>query len=191
MEFAAPPDSGWIDVTDGSDVVPGAKFHVSSSSHPGWESEPVAIFALSSESSELEFYAISDPCPHVAVGSLHDGDACADLGDLEDIAGTGLRAAVLCPVHSFAFDLQTGHCITDKRQGTPPARIYRTRLITVAAESAGGSHSTSRMLQIHTEPKETTENTVSLKAGNKAQLHLVQLALERKYGVAADSDGED
>jgi nitrite reductase/ring-hydroxylating ferredoxin subunit len=206
---------GWLDVADGAEVVAGARFRVSASTHPGWEGEPVAVFCLSGSGGgsgggsaeplpEVERYAISDPCPHVAIGSLHDGDACAglgELGDLEDMAG--LNAAVLCPVHSYAFDLQTGHCITDKGRGTPSANIYRTRIITVNAGAAaaqkssnanvldGGGSNIRRVLQINMVPKDTAENTVSLTAGNKAQLHLVQLALERKYGTAEEEGDDD
>ena len=211
MEFSAPGEQqpGWVDVADAADVVAGSRFRVSASTHPGWDGEPVAVFCLSDGGGlpQTRLFAISDACPHVAIGSLYDGDACAGLGDLEDIVG--LRAAVLCPVHSYAFDLQTGHCVTDKGKGTPSAKVYRTRIITVSSpgaakgsknsdpsdgnSSAGSSDNQSRrVLQIHAVPEDAADNRVSLEAGNKAQLHLVQLALERKYGAPEkDADVDD
>lgn len=220
MEFAAPDDSGWFEVAPAEDVVAGARFRVAASTHKGWEGEPVAIFVLAGGS---EVYAISDPCPHVAIGSLHSGDACAKLGDLEDIASSGLNAAVLCPVHSYAFDLETGHCITDKSRQTPAANVYNTRIATInnpglasspqttsgIATSATPTKSSSsieeadqpgrvptsnisrRVLQIQSVPRPKEENRVSLEAGNKAQLHLVQLALTRKYGAMEEDEEDD
>jgi nitrite reductase/ring-hydroxylating ferredoxin subunit len=115
----------------------------------------------------MRLHAIADACPHVAIGSLAQGDACV-LADLEDLA------VVSCPVHTFAFDLSTGHCVTDKRRKTPAASVYSTR---IWRENDG-----SEVVQISTMPRKAVENVVSIDVGNRAQLRLVEIALRRKFG---------
>jgi NAD(P)H-dependent nitrite reductase small subunit len=56
-----------------------------------------------------EFFAIDDACPHqgasLATGTLHEG-------------------RVICPRHSWVFDLRTGHC---PRETHEPVMTYETR----------------------------------------------------------------
>lgn len=69
---------------------------------------PVALFRFGRDS---PIYAIQDECPHVAIGSLAEGEA-ASLEDIEDFSDATCNAAVSCPIHSFTFDLSTGQCIS-------------------------------------------------------------------------------
>ena len=156
------------------------KIKITPETHPKWTGRPSAtLFSFKNEESNgqsqqklpLRLHAIADACPHVAIGSLAKGDACV-LPDLEDLA------VVTCPVHSFAFDLTTGHCVTDKRRKTPAANVYSTRI--------WQDNNGKEVVQISTKVKPVVENTVSLEVGNKAQLRLVEMALRIKFGDESD-----
>jgi NAD(P)H-dependent nitrite reductase small subunit len=58
-----------------------------------------------------EYFAIDDTCPHqgasLAEGTLHDG-------------------RVVCPLHSWVFDLRTGRC---PRETHDPVRAWPTRSV--------------------------------------------------------------
>ncbi|MCP3979754.1 MAG: Rieske 2Fe-2S domain-containing protein [bacterium] len=63
--------------------------------------------ALSNEGGR--FWAVDDACPHqgasLATGTLHDG-------------------RVICPLHSWIFELNTGRCPRDSHD---PVAVYATR----------------------------------------------------------------
>lgn len=65
----------------------------------------VALFNL-----EGEYYAIEDRCPHrggpLGAGWVEDGQ-------------------VSCPLHGWAFDIRTGHCLT---RSDKPVRAFPTRI---------------------------------------------------------------
>ena len=135
------------------------KIKITPETHPKWTGRPPAtLFSFKNEESNgqsqqklpMRLHAIADACPHVAIGSLAKGDACV-LPDLEDLA------VVTCPVHSFAFDLTTGHCVTDKRRKTPAANVYSTRI--------WQDNNGKEVVQISTKVKPVVENTVSLEVG--------------------------
>ena len=178
---------------DPATAVP-SRTKVSAETHPHWDGEtPVVVFVLAAPRGTYDdttastaalpaarVYAISDLCPHVAIGRLSEGDA-VDLGDMEDLrtAGCASLPVVDCPVHAYVFDLRSGHCITDRRGRTPPAPVYPTRTAVVGGQ---------RVLQVCSKPRAPVpENTVSVEAGNKAQLHLVARAMDRKFGAAEDA----
>ena len=56
------------------------------------------------------FFAIDDTCPH-AGGSLTEGMLDADL--------------VICPLHAYAFEIETGRCIDE---AACSVRVYPVRV---------------------------------------------------------------
>lgn len=167
----AQPQELYVTVLPVSHIVPGTAVRVTTDTHPSWPHAPVALYGFpttsSSSSPKLQLHAIGDACPHVAIGSLSKGDVCV-LSDLEDLS------VVSCPVHTYVFDLKTGHCLTDKRNHTPATPVYKTR-IACGADGLG-------MVQICTTPNASVPNKVPLDVGNAAQLALVKIGLDRKFG---------
>ena len=109
----------------------------------------------------------------MAIGSLAKGGACLvnEITDIEDIVVD--RGVVMCPEHSFCFDLRTGKCVTQQpRPGTSPLRA-RCYDVVVAR---GGEVLLSRHPRGGGDPV-VVENELSLEVGNKAQLHLVRRAI--------------
>ena len=100
------------------------------------------------------------------------------LSDIEDLQGSSCGPVVACPVHAFTFDLRTGHCISnhkkDGRLGTPPGLVFSAR-----QERAGE-------ISLFTEPLPPQPNRVAQADGFAAQLELVRIGLDRKYGKECD-----
>lgn len=163
---------------------------------PGrWPGPTIALFLFEGEEGELASYAISDACPHMAIGSLSKGDALslrdcrggrrrsgghggddggAAVADIED----AISAAVSCPVHSFTFDLSSGQCISDAPDmRTAPATVFPSRVVT----TAGGGHA----IQVFTLPRplQPIESRVCSKAeGSAVQIAILDRALDAKFG---------
>ena len=169
---------------DWHDVLPLSSFsststtilQINSDSHPTWTNTPVAFFSFPTlnqvDGYSFTFHAISNACPHVAIGSLSEGDACvfhprsaaqSDLVDVEDL----LLHVVSCPVHTYVFDLTTGHCLTNQ---TSSANVYNVRV------------NQMEMVQIYSKPNKAKKNHVSIEVGQQAQLKLVEIGLNKKYG---------
>ena len=164
-------DNIWMNVISTSELLlrKSKSIKITKKQHPKWCNPPVALIAFYDTTATARhrprLHAIQDACPHVAIGSLIQGDNCIyepivdledEIVDLEDIADIPV---VACPVHSFTFDLNTGHCITDKRKNTPPALIYNTRYWYDAVLK-------QEMVQICMRPKPEVINSVSLAIGN-------------------------
>ena len=163
-------DNIWMNVISTSELLlrKSKSIKITKKQHPKWCNPPVALIAFYDTTATARhrprLHAIQDACPHVAIGSLIQGDNCIyrmneddkKIVDLEDIADIPV---VACPVHSFTFDLNTGHCITDKRKNTPPALIYNTRYWYDAVLK-------QEMVQICMRPKPEVINSVSLAIGN-------------------------
>ncbi len=88
----------WIKVAIASDLSPGEGRAVDAAGRR------VALFNDSGE-----FHAIDDICPHQG-GSLSDG--------------TLHEGRVICPLHSWVFELRTGRCPRDSHE---PVNSYPTR----------------------------------------------------------------
>jgi nitrite reductase/ring-hydroxylating ferredoxin subunit len=152
---------------------------------PEWQGAPVSLFRLKKTG---PVFAVQDACPHVAIGELSQGEA-ADVGDIEDYATSTCTAAVAwcapntassplslprrtlrlrSPVHTFVFDLHTGHCVTDSR--TPPARIYATKLT-----------GDGRVL-VQCKPLAQQQRRATIEDGHRMQMLLVEQGLDRVYG---------
>ena len=72
----------------------------------------------------------------------------------------------------FTFDLRTGHCISNRNNQTPPAAVYATRLV-------------NGRVWLRRDPVAAAPpNEVSLDDGFRAQMALVQIGLDRKFGPA-------
>ena len=158
-------DTIWMSVISTSELLLRKlkSIKITKKQNPKWCNPPVALIAFYDTTATARhrprLHAIQDACPHVAIGSLIQGDNCiydTKIVDLEDIADIPV---VACPVHSFTFDLNTGHCITDKRKNTPPALIYNTRYWYDAVLK-------QEMVQICMRPKPEVINSVSLAIGN-------------------------
>ena len=90
----------WCRVLAAGDLAPGQGRTVSAGTRR------VALF-----NSDGRYFATDDACPHqgasLASGAVHDG-------------------RVICPLHSWVFDLQTGHCPRDSHD---PVQTYPTRVV--------------------------------------------------------------
>ena len=88
----------WIQVAEAAQIAPGQGKTVAAGA------VDVALF-----NDGGEFLAIDDACPHqgasLATGTLHEG-------------------RVICPLHSWVFDVRTGRC---PRETHEPVRTYPTR----------------------------------------------------------------
>jgi len=88
----------WIKVAHVDELAPGAGRTVTAGQ------ERLALF-----NDDGEYYALADACPHqgasLGQGLLHDG-------------------RVICPLHSWVFELRTGRCPQDSHEpvATFPAR---------------------------------------------------------------------
>ncbi len=88
----------WIKVATASDLPPGESRAVDAAGRR------LALF-----NDAGEFHAIDDVCPHeggsLSAGTLHEG-------------------RVICPLHSWVFELRTGRCPRDSHE---PVHSYTTR----------------------------------------------------------------
>ena len=78
-----------------------------------------------------------------------------------------------CPVHSFVFDLATGRCVAGSKRKPKPATVYKVQI------TASGH------ILLSKEPAEVPpveESEVQVEDGNRMQMHLVEAALEAKFG---------
>ena len=93
-----PGVSRWVQAGHPDDVPPGQARSVFV------DGNRVALFNV-----DGEFFAIDDSCPHqgasLGEGTLHDG-------------------RVICPLHSWIFDVRTGQCPRGTHEGV---RAYATR----------------------------------------------------------------
>ena len=110
-------------------------------------------------------YAIEDRCPH-AGHRMSRGDLF--LGDIEDIAPK-CGPVVACPAHAFTYDLRSGLCLSNPREGGR-AVCYSIKL------QEGG-------VWVGTQLKATSDAPpVTKEQADQIQLLLVGQALDRKYG---------
>jgi nitrite reductase/ring-hydroxylating ferredoxin subunit len=150
----------------------GAPWLISDLTSPEWEGPKVAIFQFAQRGRLL---AIQNECPHMAQGQLGHGDA-ADLIDIEDWQASSCVAAVACPVHSFVFDLVTGVCVAGSKRGSKAsAKVYRVET-TLAGNILLAREPTPRV------EAERGESEFREKDGNRMQMHLVEAALDAKFG---------
>jgi NAD(P)H-dependent nitrite reductase small subunit len=95
----------WVKVAEAADVAPGAGRRVEAGDRR------LALFNAAGE-----FFAIDDACPHqgasLSDGLLHEG-------------------RVICPLHSWVFDVRTGRC---PRETHEPVAAYPTRRRGTAVE---------------------------------------------------------
>ena len=88
----------WVKVADAAEVAPGASRRVAAGERR------LALFNHNGE-----YYAIDDTCPHqgasLADGVFHEG-------------------RVICPLHSWVFDVRTGRCPRDTHE---PVEAYPAR----------------------------------------------------------------
>ena len=95
----------WIKVADVGELAPGAGRTVVAGN------ERIALY-----NDDGEYYAIADACPHegtsLGQGVLHDG-------------------RVICPLHSWVFELRTGRCPRDSHE---PVETFPVRCSNDAIE---------------------------------------------------------
>lgn len=114
-------------------------------------------------------WAMADLCPHAGY-PLHEGD----IEDVpEALGGRQLGAPVVsCPAHAYLFDMQRGTCLSERR--CPASPVYDVLIesgqVLLARAPRGGPDVGAQVL--------------SVQEANQLQLHLVDVALTRKYGPA-------
>eukprot|EP00947_MAST-08B_sp_MAST-8B-sp1_P001804 g1804.t1 len=99
----------------------------------------------------------------------------AGSADAASAAAKNIIPAVACPVHSFVFDLRTGHCLTNHTH-VPSGPVYATRVL----EPLG-------VVFLAREATPQADNQVSLEDGQSTQRAIVKAAIDRKFA----RDGDD
>uniref|UniRef100_A0A7S4B9J5 Rieske domain-containing protein n=1 Tax=Chrysotila carterae TaxID=13221 RepID=A0A7S4B9J5_CHRCT len=179
-----------------------SSFLVNSETTPNWPGEPLVVWYR-----QGSLWAMQEACPHARI-SLHTADiedfrphACMQSrqstwangavpreSDLQALAGP----CIVCPAHMYVFDCGNGACLTNEL--TQSARVYAVK--TKRLEELGAERV---QVLISRDPRQQDESQsrvagageycqtgkalkVSKDGGNKIQLALVKLGLERKFG---------